>query len=80
MILLEAIVDVILKENLLDTVTRVGNYTLENLITLENEFSNSINSSRGRGTFIAFDCASPELRDATIKKLLKKGKYSMILL
>ena len=73
LILLEAIVDVILKENLLDTVTRVGNYTLDQLKKLENEFSSSINSSRGRGTFIAFDCATSELRDSTIKKLLKRG-------
>lgn len=73
LILLEAIVDVILKDNLLDRVVRVGDYTLEQLKKLENEFSSSINSSRGRGTFIAFNCATSELRDATIKKLLKKG-------
>ncbi|XP_001607115.2 4-aminobutyrate aminotransferase, mitochondrial [Nasonia vitripennis] len=73
LILLEAIVDVIEKENLLDRVTRVGNYTLDHLKKLENEFPNSINSSRGRGTFIAFDCATAQLRDATIKKLLQNG-------
>ncbi|XP_058794257.1 4-aminobutyrate aminotransferase, mitochondrial isoform X2 [Phymastichus coffea] len=72
-ILLEAIVDVILKENLLDKVTRVGNYTLNELVKMENEFSSSINSSRGRGTFIAFDCASAQLRDSVVKKLLQKG-------
>ncbi|KAJ8664205.1 hypothetical protein QAD02_023140 [Eretmocerus hayati] len=73
LILLEAVVDVILEENLLDRVTRVGDYTLNQLLKLENEFSSSINSSRGRGTFIAFNCATTELRDAVIKKLLKKG-------
>ena len=74
LVLLEAIVDVILKENLLDRVTRVGNYTLQQLIKMENEFSNCIDSSRGRGTFIAFNCASSQLRDSVIKKLLKKGQ------
>jgi 4-aminobutyrate aminotransferase/(S)-3-amino-2-methylpropionate transaminase len=74
LILLEAIIEVILKENLLDRVTRVGDYTLQELKKLENEFSNTINSSRGKGTFIAFNCATPKLRDETIKKLLKKGK------
>ncbi|XP_011503754.1 PREDICTED: 4-aminobutyrate aminotransferase, mitochondrial [Ceratosolen solmsi marchali] len=73
LILLEAIIDVILKENLLDRVTRVGNYVLQELKKLENEFSNTINSSRGRGTFIAFNCATSKLRDETIKKLLRKG-------
>uniref|UniRef100_A0ABD2WNT5 (S)-3-amino-2-methylpropionate transaminase n=1 Tax=Trichogramma kaykai TaxID=54128 RepID=A0ABD2WNT5_9HYME len=73
LILLEAVVEVILREKLLDRVTQVGDYTLGQLKQLENELSSSINSSRGRGTFIAFNCASSELRDATIKKLLKKG-------
>ena len=73
LILLEAILDVIIKENLLDTVTRVGNYTLNELLKLENEFSNTLNSSRGRGTFIAFDCATSEVRDKMIQKLLNKG-------
>ncbi|XP_076626677.1 4-aminobutyrate aminotransferase isoform X1 [Colletes latitarsis] len=72
-ILLEAILETIRNESLLDRVTRVGEYTLKQLKTLQNEFSTTINSARGRGTFIAFNCASPELRDAIIKKLLTKG-------
>lgn len=73
LLLLEAVVDVILKENLLDQVARVGNYTLDQLKKMEIEFSSTINSARGKGTFIAFNCATAELRDATIKKLLKRG-------
>ncbi|XP_014211776.1 4-aminobutyrate aminotransferase, mitochondrial-like [Copidosoma floridanum] len=73
LLLLEAVVDVIFKDNLLDLVTRVGDYTLAELRKMENEFSGTMNSSRGKGTFIAFNCATSELRDATIKKLLKRG-------
>lgn len=73
-ILLEAIVNVIKKEDLLKKVTRVGDYMLKHLMDIQKEYSNLINSARGRGTFIAFDCASPEIRDAVIKKLLTKGK------
>lgn len=75
-ILLEAIVDVIKKENLLDRVTRVGDYMLRHLMDMQKEYSNVIHAVRGRGTFIAFDCASPEIRDAVIKKLLTKGEVS----
>lgn len=72
-ILLEAVLETIRKENLLHRVTTVGDYMLKQLTSLQNEFSTIINSIRGRGTFIAFNCVSPELRDAIIKKLLSKG-------
>lgn len=73
LILLEAVLKVMTQENLLERVSRVGDYTLGKLLDMEKEFSHAISSSRGRGTFIAFDCATPEMRDATIKKLLLKG-------
>lgn len=80
-ILLEAVLETIRKENLLHRVTTVGDYILKKLMNLQNEFSTMINSVRGRGTFIAFNCASPELRDVIIKKLLSKGniRYSIII-
>lgn len=77
-ILLEAVLETIRKENLLHRVTTVGDYILKKLMNLQNEFSTIINSVRGRGTFIAFNCASPELRDAIIKKLLSKGNIRII--
>lgn len=73
MIMLEAVLDTIQREKLLDRVTTVGDYMLKQLKCLEKEFSTLINSSRGRGTFIAFTCTSAELRDALIQKLLKQG-------
>lgn len=72
-ILLEAVLETIKNEKLLERVTRVGEYTLKQLMSLQNEFSSIINSVRGRGTFIAFNCATPELRDQIIKQLLTKG-------
>lgn len=74
MILLETIIKTIKKENLLDRVTRVGDYILKHLMDMQKEHSNIISAVRGRGTFIAFDCASPEMRDNIIKKLAKRGK------
>lgn len=76
LLLLEAVLDVIEKENLLQNVSRVGDYTLKQLISLQNEFSDQINSARGRGTFIAFSCATPKLRDDIVKELHSKGIQS----
>lgn len=73
LILLEVVLDTIIKDNLLKQVNRVGNYLLKELNTLQNENSTIINSVRGRGTFIAFDCKTSESRDALIKRLLAKG-------
>lgn len=79
LLVLEAILDVIQTENLLQQATDVGNYTLRNLLELEKEFPYMINSSRGRGTFIAFNCATPEHRDSLVKKLLAKGTLYKLL-
>ncbi|XP_070161849.1 4-aminobutyrate aminotransferase, mitochondrial-like isoform X2 [Polyergus mexicanus] len=73
LILLEAIMEIIKKENLLDRVTRVGDYMLKHLIDIQKEYSSIISAMRGRGTFIAFNCTSPEMRDAIIKRLTAKG-------
>ncbi|XP_050451462.1 4-aminobutyrate aminotransferase, mitochondrial-like isoform X2 [Cataglyphis hispanica] len=73
LILLEAILEIIKKENLLDRVTRVGNYMLKHLMDIQKEHSSIISAMRGRGTFIAFNCTSPEMRDTIIKRLTAKG-------
>ncbi|XP_072747564.1 4-aminobutyrate aminotransferase, mitochondrial-like [Anoplolepis gracilipes] len=73
LILLEAILKVIKKDNLLDRVVRVGDYMLKNLIDIQKDHSSVINAVRGRGTLIAFNCLSPEMRDTIMKKLAAKG-------
>ncbi|KAL2723949.1 hypothetical protein V1478_008462 [Vespula squamosa] len=73
LILLEVVLDTIIKENLLKQVNQVGNYMLKELNALQNEHSTIINSVRGRGTFIAFNCETSERRDALLKRLLAKG-------
>ncbi|XP_046425217.1 4-aminobutyrate aminotransferase, mitochondrial [Neodiprion fabricii] len=73
LLLLEVVLDVIKRDNLLENASRVGDYTLKQLISMENEFSNQISATRGRGTFIAFSCSSAKLRDEIVKKLHSKG-------
>jgi len=72
-ILLEAILEIIKRENLLDRVIRVGDYMLKHLMDIQKEHSSIISSMRGRGTFIAFNCTSPEMRDTIIKRFITKG-------
>ncbi|XP_011256388.2 4-aminobutyrate aminotransferase, mitochondrial isoform X1 [Camponotus floridanus] len=72
-ILLEAILEIIKRENLLDRVIRVGDYMLKHLMDIQKEHSSIISSMRGRGTFIAFNCTSPEMRDTIIKRFTVKG-------
>lgn len=74
-ILLEAVVDVIRRDQLLPLVQRVGDKLYKGLRQLENEFSNHINSTRGIGTFLAFSCATTKLRDDLVRRLRTKGNY-----
>lgn len=74
-VLLEAILKVIKRENLLSVVEKSGDVLMSGLRELEAEFPALINSTRGRGTFITFDAADNKLREYIVNKLLTKGKY-----
>ncbi|XP_071746055.1 4-aminobutyrate aminotransferase, mitochondrial isoform X2 [Lepeophtheirus salmonis] len=50
-----------------------GEVMLNGLKELEKKFLGIIRSSRGIGTFCAFDCDSVQTRDKLIQKMLKKG-------
>ncbi|KAI8435015.1 hypothetical protein MSG28_003449 [Choristoneura fumiferana] len=73
LILLERVLKVIMQENLLATVGCTGLKLKEGLHQLENEFPNHINSVRGRGTFLAYNAPTTELRDKINNNLKKKG-------
>ncbi|XP_056639753.1 4-aminobutyrate aminotransferase, mitochondrial-like [Diorhabda sublineata] len=72
-ILLEAIIDIIRCQNLLDQVEKSGEKLICGLKNLEKEFPDIIHSVRGKGTFVAYDGNSPKTRDAIIKELKKNG-------
>ncbi|XP_072386731.1 4-aminobutyrate aminotransferase, mitochondrial-like [Diabrotica undecimpunctata] len=75
-ILLEAILEVIKTQNLLDQVNRTGKRLFEGLEQLQKEFPDMLHSLRGRGTFIAINAKGSELRDNIIKNLKKNGVQS----
>ncbi|XP_050436983.1 4-aminobutyrate aminotransferase, mitochondrial [Adelges cooleyi] len=72
-VLLEAILNVIKRDNLLSVVEKSGDVLMSNLRDLEAEFPAFINSTRGRGTFISFDAADSKLRDDIVNRLKNKG-------
>ncbi|ENN75452.1 hypothetical protein YQE_08002, partial [Dendroctonus ponderosae] len=72
-ILLEKIIDIIVRDQLLQNVRLTGDYLLKQLQCMEKEFSPIIHSTRGRGTFIAITAETPEKRDEMIKRLKSKG-------
>ncbi|KAJ8947724.1 hypothetical protein NQ318_017985 [Aromia moschata] len=73
LILLENILNVIKTYNLLGQVQRTGDRLRCGLLELEKEFPCYIDSTRGRGTFLAFNAATTELRDDILKRLKQKG-------
>ncbi|XP_061402308.1 4-aminobutyrate aminotransferase, mitochondrial [Musca vetustissima] len=72
-LMLEEIVKVIKEENLLDQVQRSGKVLKDGLLQLEKEFPTIMNSTRGRGTYLAFNCKDGQTRDDLINKLKLNG-------
>ncbi|KAG1682967.1 4-aminobutyrate aminotransferase, mitochondrial [Nymphon striatum] len=77
MLMLGEIIKVIKTENLVDLAKISGDLLLSGLKNLEKKFPGYINSSRGLGTFCAFDFNSPKERDAAILALHNNGSKCM---
>jgi len=70
---LEAVVKAIKKDNLLQGMSIVGNYVQKGIEALEKAYPQVISRTRGMGTLIAFDCATPALQGSMIKRLRELG-------
>ncbi|XP_056640072.1 4-aminobutyrate aminotransferase, mitochondrial-like [Diorhabda sublineata] len=75
-ILLEAIIDVINTQNLLDQVNKSGRRLYDGLEQLQNEFPDMLHSLRGKGTFIAINAKGTDLRNQIIMQLKRNGVQS----
>lgn len=73
LLLLEEVINVINEENLLKNVNAAGKVLKDGLLALEKEYSHILNSTRGRGTFLAVNCQSGKARDAFVGHLKLKG-------
>uniref|UniRef100_A0A1Q3G538 (S)-3-amino-2-methylpropionate transaminase n=1 Tax=Culex tarsalis TaxID=7177 RepID=A0A1Q3G538_CULTA len=76
LLLLESILKVIKQESLLKNVEKTGAKLKAGLIQAQNDFPTLLNSTRGRGTFLAINCASSKLRDDIVGALKQKGVLS----
>uniref|UniRef100_A0A1B0BZA6 (S)-3-amino-2-methylpropionate transaminase n=1 Tax=Glossina palpalis gambiensis TaxID=67801 RepID=A0A1B0BZA6_9MUSC len=75
-LLLEEIINVIKEDQLLEQVQKSGKVLKTGLLQLEKEYPHLVNSTRGRGTFLAIDFETPELRDTVIAQLRKWGVHA----
>lgn len=73
LLLLEAVVEEIKQQGLLQQITKTGNIFLSELERLQTEFPSFIENARGKGTFLAIDFKTPELRDRAVKQLHLNG-------
>lgn len=72
--LLEEIINVIRKLNLLENVNRTGTKILAGQLELEKDFP-IIHSSRGKGLLIAYTVVNGDIRDRIVNRLLQNGKW-----
>ena len=72
-LLLESALKVIKQNNLIDNAAKVGDIIMNGLKEYEKQFPGLIHSTRGLGTFIAFDANTPANRDAILSKMLAEG-------
>ncbi|XP_063702129.1 4-aminobutyrate aminotransferase, mitochondrial [Culicoides brevitarsis] len=76
LLLLEAVLNVVKRENLLDRVNKSGAKLKSGLLAAEKEFPAILNSTRGRGTFLAINCKDTKTRDNIVHRLRQKGIQS----
>lgn len=75
-LMLESILNVIKRDNLLDNVTKAGAVLKKGLLDIQGEFPSILNSTRGRGTFLAINAKDTETRDLLVGKLKQSGIQS----
>lgn len=72
-LLLERILEVVKRDNLLQNVERVGKVLKGGLLEVEKENSHLLNSTRGRGTFLAINAKNTKARDDMLSALKAQG-------
>ena len=75
MVLLKAVLDTIVKENLLTRVTQVGDEMMKSLMDLSAKYPGIFSNVRGRGTFCAVDCDSADRREKIVGLMRSHGVH-----
>jgi len=75
-LLLEAVLKVIQRDNLLALVRESGNVMMKGLKELQDQYPAILSNLRGRGTFISVDAPTAAARDELVNRLKMKGIHS----
>jgi len=75
LVLLEAVLNTIAKENLLKRVSDVGDQMMNGLEDLSKKYPGLISNIRGRGTFCAVDCDTSVRRDKIVSSMRTEGVH-----
>jgi len=73
LVLLEEVIKVIERDQLIENVNKTGKALISGLKELEKQHPQVLSKTRGLGTFAAIDVATPELRDRLVAKMRAKG-------
>ncbi|MBM2846053.1 MAG: L-lysine 6-transaminase [Bacteroidetes bacterium] len=65
--------EIIEEEHLVDNARTMGEYLLNGLVALSQEFSTIVSNPRGRGLYAAFDVSSSEVRTKIRQRCFQKG-------
>lgn len=76
LVILESVLNVIKRDKLLDNVNKAGDVLKQGLLQAQKEFPSILNSTRGRGTFLAINAKDGNTRDTIVKKLKEKAIQS----
>ncbi|RKY86882.1 L-lysine 6-transaminase [candidate division KSB1 bacterium] len=77
MVRFQKYLEIIDEENLIENAEKMGNYFLNKLNNLQDNFKEKISNIRGRGLMIAFDLPTTEKRDQIRKKLYENKVLSL---
>lgn len=69
----EKIVDVILSEDLVAKTARTGDFLYKEMVKIQDKFPGLVQSTRGQGTFIAFDGKTSAVRDQIVGAMRNQG-------
>ena len=75
LVLLEAVLDTIVREKLLFRVTEVGEEMMTGLRDLGTKHPGLLANVRGRGTFCAVDCDAAERREMIVAGMRREGVH-----
>ena len=73
MVRLTIYLELIEKENLVEKAEKTGNYLLNRLYALQEQYPNLVSNARGRGLYCAFALPSGDKRDKLAELLLEEG-------